>query len=626
MTIQNAESETQETAAPIPTFAELGLDETLLAAVDDLGYTEPTPIQARAIPVALEGRDVLAAAETGTGKTAAFLLPTMQMLPHAAKHQGPLMLIVTPTRELALQIEDVATKIAKRTHHSCLSVIGGVSYDKQRDALARGCDILIATPGRLMDLMNQGVCQLDQVVTLVLDEADRMLDMGFLPDIATIVSQMPGKRQTLLFSATLDESVLDHTRSLVDDPVSIEIAHKGTAAETVNQYALAVSHNMKTSVLLDILNREGSSRVIVFCNGKHRCDALCKKLRKEGISCLPIHGDRSQNQRQRALSQFADGMVDVLVATDVLARGIDVSDVSYVINYDVPHDDIENYIHRIGRTGRAGEEGWALTFVEPGDYLYLRDAEKLMGQIVPDFPRADGIDVGTDPGFLDPERNTTDKLPGKKYRRQMERKRTAERHEEKQRRRKETTAELEKSAGEPIEHLAKHAAPKRDKAEKAEKAPARHVREDKKDEAGKKPAKKQRSSWKDKDDARPKKHAGEREDVRSPKGKGGKKRDSERKDWHDGKKRDGERREWHGGKQDRYAEGGRDSYRGKDGRKKKASLDAAKPAKKKRRVSVPEDRSPKAFGMRKHHRGALDAASKPKRKSGRHPGDHGGRK
>ena len=337
-------------------FSDLGLSEAVLKAVETLGYEQPTPVQAQAIPYVLEGRDLLAAAQTGTGKTAAFLLPTMSRLGHAERHRGPKMLIVTPTRELAQQIADVCATIEGRTHHRSYTVVGGVGYEPQKAALRRGLDILVATPGRLVDLIEQGEAHLDDVEVLVLDEADRMLDMGFLPAMRKIVGQTPSSRQTLLFSATLDEDAIGGIRDLVSDPAVVEIAHKGSVAETIDQFALPVSLEAKNALLPEVLKQEGPKRVIVFCRTKHRADACCRRLRRANISCAPIHGDRSQNQRERALRAFRDGSCDVLVATDVLARGIDVSDVRYVVNFDVPVD-AEDYIHRIGRTGRAGEAG-----------------------------------------------------------------------------------------------------------------------------------------------------------------------------------------------------------------------------------------------------------------------------
>ncbi len=402
----------------ITRFDQLGLSEKVLAAVAEMGYEEPSPVQRGAIPAVLEGRDVMAAAQTGTGKTAAFLLPTLDRLGHAAKGQGVLMLVVTPTRELAQQIEACARVICKQTGHRCAVVVGGVGYEPQKAALARGCDVLIATPGRLIDLIDQGAANLSDVSVLVLDEADRMLDMGFAPAMRRIVSKTPATRQTLLFSATLGDDVLSTTKELVKDPIRVEIAHKGTAAQTIDQYVLGVAEKEKVRILTDVLKREGSKRVIVFCRGKYRADMVCRKLNKVGITAAAIHGNRTQGQRETALRRFANGEADVLVATDVLARGIDIAEVSYVVNLDVPSD-AEDYIHRIGRTGRAGQFGWALTFVAEAEYFDLRDIEALMGKLVPDFPRAEGIDCGANAFVPDPDRKPTDKLPSKKARKKM---------------------------------------------------------------------------------------------------------------------------------------------------------------------------------------------------------------
>ena len=402
----------------ITRFDQLGLSEKVLAAVAEMGYEGPSPVQRGAIPAVLEGRDVMAAAQTGTGKTAAFLLPTLDRLGHAAKGQGVLMLVVTPTRELAQQIEACARVICKQTGHRCAVVVGGVGYEPQKAALARGCDVLIATPGRLIDLIDQGAANLSDVSVLVLDEADRMLDMGFAPAMRRIVSKTPATRQTLLFSATLGDDVLSTTKELVKDPIRVEIAHKGTAAQTIDQYVLGVAEKEKVRILTDVLKREGSKRVIVFCRGKYRADMVCRKLNKAGITAAAIHGNRTQGQRETALRRFANGEADVLVATDVLARGIDIAEVSYVVNLDVPSD-AEDYIHRIGRTGRAGQFGWALTFVAEAEYFDLRDIEALMGKLVPDFPRAEGIDCGANAFVPDPNRKPTDKLPSKKARKKM---------------------------------------------------------------------------------------------------------------------------------------------------------------------------------------------------------------
>ncbi len=398
-------------------FSDLGLSDKVLEAVNDLGYTDPTPIQAQAIPRVLAGDDLLAAAQTGTGKTAAFLLPAMSRLPRVAKKEGkgraPRLLVVTPTRELAQQIAHVSSAVQKRTGHVSVTVVGGVGYEPQREALKRGCDVLVATPGRLVDLIEQGDARLGQVEVLVLDEADRMLDMGFLPQMRKIVAQTPDSRQTLLFSATLDEEAIGGIKDLVRDPVTVEIAHKGTVAETIDQYVLPVSLEAKNGLLAEVLASEGAARTIVFTRTKHRADACCRRLRKAGITCAPIHGNRNQNQRERALKDFRRGKVDVLVATDVLARGIDVSDVRYVINFDVPADP-EDYIHRIGRTGRAGETGWALTFVTENDVEDLFGIERLMGQVVPAYEPNVALELGENPVELDPERTTDGPVAGKK--------------------------------------------------------------------------------------------------------------------------------------------------------------------------------------------------------------------
>ncbi len=384
-------------------FETLGLSPLMLEAVDDLGYIEPTPVQAQAIPVVLSGRDLMAAAQTGTGKTAAFLLPAMDRLPHVQNHEGPHLLVITPTRELAQQIEHVAKIIGERTNHRCVTVVGGLSYRPQIKGLRNGCDVLVATPGRLQDLIDQKACNLSNVDTVVIDEADRLLDMGFLPEVRRIVSLTPQTRQTLLLSATLDDSVIAGITDIVHNPVRVEIAHKGTVAETVDQYLLPVGTEAKNGALVEFLTTAGFKRVIVFCRTKRRADTALKRLHRANITCAVIHGDRSQNQRQRALTQFRNGEIDVLVATDVLARGIDVSDVNYVLNFDVPEDP-EDYIHRVGRTGRAGESGWAITFVTGQDLRLLRDIERLLGKAIPTYPEAVEFELGEDAPELDEDR------------------------------------------------------------------------------------------------------------------------------------------------------------------------------------------------------------------------------
>ena len=366
------------------TFMDLGLSEDMLKAVQKLKYENPTPVQEQAIPVALEGRDIIAGAQTGTGKTAAFCLPCMDNLPHCDKGCGPYMLVVTPTRELADQICEVCDKIAKVTKHKVAKFVGGVSYNPQRDALRRGIDVLIATPGRLEDLINQGAAHLDQVKVLVLDEADRMVDMGFLPSIKNIVGQIEGEHQTLLFSATIDRNVKRVSRNLMRDPVQIEIARRGETAENVDQYVIRINHRAKQEALEAILQDRGANRVIVFARTKHRVDTCARNLKKAGFKVETIHSDRSQAQRRKALQFFDKGSANILVATDVLARGIDVSNVDYVVNFDMPMM-AEDYIHRIGRTGRAGEKGFAVSLVSPETESMLKDIQRLIKMDIPEL-------------------------------------------------------------------------------------------------------------------------------------------------------------------------------------------------------------------------------------------------
>ena len=363
---------------------DLGLSEDMLKAVQKLKYENPTPVQEQAIPVALAGRDIIAGAQTGTGKTAAFCLPCMDNLPHCDKGCGPYMLVVTPTRELADQICEVCDNIAKVTKHKVAKFVGGVSYNPQRDALRRGIDVLIATPGRLEDLINQGAAHLDQVKVLVLDEADRMVDMGFLPSIKNIVGQIEGEHQTLLFSATIDRNVKRVSRDLMRDPVQIEIARRGETAENVDQYVIRINHRAKQEALEAILQDRGANRVIVFARTKHRVDTCARNLKKAGFKVETIHSDRSQAQRRKALQFFDKGSVNILVATDVLARGIDVSNVDYVVNFDMPMM-AEDYIHRIGRTGRAGEKGFAVSLVSPETEGMLKDIQKLIKMDIPEL-------------------------------------------------------------------------------------------------------------------------------------------------------------------------------------------------------------------------------------------------
>ena len=383
-------------------FAELGLSDAALHAVDRLGYENPTPVQERAIPHVLAGRDLIAAASTGTGKTAAFLLPALsQLAPRPRGREGrgraPRMLVVSPTRELAQQSSRTCMKISHCTNHYVTTVFGGTPYGPQISELRNGTDILIATPGRLMDLMERGVVDLSAVQVLVLDEADRMLDMGFLPDVTAIVEKIPTERQTLLFSATIDESIQDNLGSLLRDPAIVEISKNGETAKTVAQYVMPILNSRKPELLRAILEEKGHKRVIVFARTKNRAEECAKMLTDAGYAAESIHSDKSQAQRRRALDGFRRGKTDILVATDVLARGIDVTGVDYVVNFDLP-DMPEDYIHRIGRTGRAGEEGFAISFVTRESRRTLAEIERLIGKEIP-FLELESFE--TDPSILE---------------------------------------------------------------------------------------------------------------------------------------------------------------------------------------------------------------------------------
>ncbi len=361
-------------------FDQLGLSETALAAIKDLGYTQPTPVQEQTIPLVLEGRDVIAAAKTGTGKTAAFALPAMDTLPHRETgERGPFMLVLTPTRELASQIGETCMPIGKHTQHFVAIFVGGVKYDPQIKKLERGIDVLIATPGRLIDLMERGAIDLSAVRVLVIDEADRMLDMGFWPQVEHIVQKTPEKRQTLLFSATIDRRQDEVMFSLLNSPAIVEISHRGATADRVDQYIIHSTRRQKPELLNALIKERGGLRVIVFTRTKGGADNATKRLKRIHIPTEVIHADRSQAQRTRALENFRTGRTNVIVATDVLARGIDVSEVDYVVNYDLPMLP-EDYVHRIGRTGRAGAAGVAISFVTPDTKNLLRSIQDFIGQ------------------------------------------------------------------------------------------------------------------------------------------------------------------------------------------------------------------------------------------------------
>jgi ATP-dependent RNA helicase RhlE len=369
-------------------FKDLDLHPMLLSRCESLGFTKPTPIQEKAVPKVLEGSDIIACAETGTGKTAAFLLPILQKLIEG-KPKGTSVLVLAPTRELASQIEAACRDLAPKTIR-CAVIIGGAGYKKQEDALRRGADIIVATPGRLVDFMERGAIDFSRLHTLVLDEADRMLDMGFLPAIKRILKTLPTNRQTLFFSATMSREIEKIARSMMSgEPEIIEASRRGTASAMISQTVYPVATAMKTAALLDLLEREKFERVLVFTRTKRGADRLANILEKRSHKSNRIHGDRSQSQREAALRGFKTGKTRVLVATDVAARGIDIDSVSHVINYDVPEMP-EDYVHRIGRTGRAGNTGRAITLLTVAEEHSMRAIERLTGQTVervllPDF-------------------------------------------------------------------------------------------------------------------------------------------------------------------------------------------------------------------------------------------------
>ncbi|MBP6002509.1 MAG: DEAD/DEAH box helicase [Pyrinomonadaceae bacterium] len=370
------------------TFKDLGLLTVFTDKCEQLGYTEPTPVQQQAIPVLLQGGDILASAETGTGKTAAFLLPILQMLGDNKGKPGTRVLILSPTRELANQTEAACRDFAPKGI-SCTAIIGGAGYKRQMDALRRGANIIIATPGRLIDFMDQGLINFNNLTHLVLDEADRMLDMGFLPSIKRIVKVIPANRQTLFFSATMSAEIEHIAYAMLKDPTYIEVSPRGKASGLIEQTAYPVAQQSKMPLLLDLLDREDFERVLVFTRTKRGADRVAHVLEKRDHKSNRIHGDRSQSQREAALRSFKSGHTNVLVATDVAARGIDIDSISHVINYDIPEAP-EDYVHRIGRTGRAGNKGTAITLFTLAEEHSMRAIERLTGErvervVLPDF-------------------------------------------------------------------------------------------------------------------------------------------------------------------------------------------------------------------------------------------------
>lgn len=393
------------------TFAELGLNEQILAGVESLGFSTPTPVQAGAIPEVLAGRDVVASAQTGTGKTAAFALPTLQRI--AGKTgKGPHALVVTPTRELAAQIDNVVREVCEQTGQRAVIVMGGARFEKQIKQLERGCDLLVATPGRLLDLMEHDHVSLSGVEVLVLDEADRMLDMGFWPSVRRIMHALPEKHQTLLFSATIPSSIKSTIDAMLHEPAVVEISRVGETADTVEEHLCPVTQAQKPELLRALLEAGGAAgekpeRVLVFCRTKHRVDDVSKMLKNAQVKVDVMHADRSQKERERALERFREGKIQVLVATDVMSRGIDVAGVDAVVNFDVPMDP-EDYVHRIGRTGRAGATGHAYTFVAPDEISPLREIEYFTKKLVPTW---DLPGFAYDSGRIVPQEGRSTKKP-----------------------------------------------------------------------------------------------------------------------------------------------------------------------------------------------------------------------
>jgi len=365
------------------TFKELNLIAPILRAIEEEGYEQPTPIQEQAIPQVMNGRDLFGCAQTGTGKTAAFAIPILQLL-HQSPKEGKAVrsLILTPTRELAIQIDENFKAYGRGIGLKHTAIFGGVPQGRQVDLLRRGIDILIATPGRLLDLMQQGLADISKVEIFVLDEADRMLDMGFINDVKKIVAKLPAKRQTLFFSATIPDSITKLANSLLYKPVEVKVTPVSSTVDKISQAVYFVEKKDKANLLIHILRDSKISRSLVFTRTKHGADKLVKQLSKTGIYAAAIHGNKSQNARQKALADFRSSHVRVLVATDIAARGIDIDDLPHVVNFELPNVP-ETYVHRIGRTGRAGLEGTAISFCDSEEMVDLKGIQKLIGFNVP---------------------------------------------------------------------------------------------------------------------------------------------------------------------------------------------------------------------------------------------------
>ena len=376
------------------TFEDLKITTPILKALKEKNYSEATPIQARAIPLLLDNHDVLGIAQTGTGKTAAFAIPIVQhIITKQQKNPKIKALIITPTRELAIQIDDNFKDYGKHTNLRNAVIFGGVNQASQVRSLRNGVDILTATPGRLLDLINQGFINLKHIEYFVLDEADRMLDMGFVHDIKKLITMLPKKRQSLFFSATMPKNIVELSNTILNNPKKVEVSVVSSTAETIQQYLYYTNRNLKKDLLFHILQDKNMDQVLLFSKTKHGADRIVKNLIKQKVSAAAIHGGKSQNQRQKALKNFKIGNVRVLVATDIAARGIDIDKLRYVVNYDIPNI-AETYVHRIGRSGRAGEEGVAISLCEPEENSFVKDIQKLINLKIPvikdnPFPQTD---------------------------------------------------------------------------------------------------------------------------------------------------------------------------------------------------------------------------------------------
>jgi ATP-dependent RNA helicase RhlE len=378
-------------------FKDLGLISPILQALQEKNYTSPTPIQEKAIPIVLNKKDMLGVAQTGTGKTAAFAIPIIQLLETNSDWSGKKRkiraLIITPTRELAIQIDENIKAYSKNTSLQHTVIFGGVKQHSQVNRLKQGVDILVATPGRLIDLSNQGYIKLSSLEIFVLDEADRMLDMGFIHDIRKILDMIPKRRQSLFFSATMPDNIVKLSRTILHKPEKVEVTPVSSTAETINQYLYYTNRDTKKGLLLELLQNPDMDQVLLFSRTKHGADRISRFLSKKKITAAAIHGDKAQNQRQKALKAFKDGNLKVLVATDIAARGIDVDQLKYVINFDIPNVP-ETYVHRIGRAGRAGKAGIAISICEPEENAYVKSIEKVIKQKIEvleskSFPQTD---------------------------------------------------------------------------------------------------------------------------------------------------------------------------------------------------------------------------------------------